>query len=51
MDILIHRPNVIGDLANSNNDKLLEKNLNRTIAALDQPARVVTINFKQVDFN
>lgn len=51
MDVLIHRPNVIGDLANSNNDKLLEANLNRTISALDNPARVVTINFGDVTFD
>lgn len=51
MDILIHRPQVVGDLANSNNDKLLEANLNRTVSALDNPARVITINFKNIDFN
>lgn len=51
MDILLHRPKVIGDLANSNDDKLLEANLNRTISALDNPARVLTINFGNVDFD
>lgn len=51
MDILIHRPKVIGDLANSNNDELLEANLNRTIPVLDNPARVVTVNFGNVDFD
>lgn len=51
MDILLHRPKVIGDLANSNDDKLLEANLNRTISALDNPAKVLTINFGNVDFD
>lgn len=51
MDILIHRPKVVGDLSNSNNDELLEANLNRTISALDNPARVITVNFGNIDFD
>lgn len=51
MDILTHRAKVIGDLANSNDDKLLEANLNRTFPILDNPARVVTVNFGNVDFD
>lgn len=51
MDILIHRPKVIGDLSNSNNDELLEANLNRTIPTLDNPARVITVNFGNIDFD
>lgn len=51
MDILRLRPSVVGDLANSNNDTLLAANLNRTFRVLDNPARVITINFETVDFD
>lgn len=48
-DILIKRPRVIGDLSNSNNDVLLEANLSRTVSVIDNPARIITINFGEVD--